>query len=600
MLDFECMPLFQNNRRLKDWLLEKRLRMILAGFLTVAVPLVGLTIYVYAQVVAEFKQTILEENEAFFTLAVNLLEGDITTDIANGKIFADRPLLIDAIERDDEQSVRQHLRSLVENSNTIERAAVTTTKAVLLADYPDDPSVAGKDFSHRDWYHGISREWQPYVSDFYLREAEPKRYLFSIAVPVKDSAGTVVGILLIQPKANYLKNILGGIRIGKGFIYAVDKKGNLIYHPDYSLDRIVDFSAVPAVGKVKKGISGVEKGLDPISNEVVISEFRPAKWGWGVVMQRPEKEVFHRAEEIVFGLFLLAGGFLVLGGIVAYNGMTLMFSLQRLSLELREKESREREAKEKLTAELEERKRTEDKLANALAELGRTNIELEQFAYIASHDLQEPLRKISSFAELLEKRYRGQLGEDADRYIHYVVDGASRMRTLIHEMLAYSRLGRGEMKVIPADCNKILSRVLYDMDKAIEDSGAVVTYDALPTIPADEVQIGQVFQNLISNAIKFRRDEPPRIHVSARHEGDTWLFSVSDNGIGMDPAFFDRIFVMFQRLHTRAEYPGTGIGLAACKKIIERHGGVIWVESELGKGSTFHFRLPERRGGEEA
>jgi light-regulated signal transduction histidine kinase (bacteriophytochrome) len=192
------------------------------------------------------------------------------------------------------------------------------------------------------------------------------------------------------------------------------------------------------------------------------------------------------------------------------------------------------------------------------------------------------------------------LGEDADRYIHYVVDGAARMRTLILEMLAYSRLGRGEMKVAPADCNKILERVLSDMDRSIEESGAVVTHNGLPTIIVNNVQIGQVFQNLISNAIKFRGNEPPRIHISARQEGTEWIFAVRDNGIGMEQAFFDRIFIMFQRLHTRAEYPGSGIGLAACKKIIERHGGVIWVESEPGKGSTFYFRLPEGRGGEEA
>ncbi|NJD55447.1 MAG: hypothetical protein FIA94_03470 [Nitrospirae bacterium] len=346
-------------------------------------------------------------------------------------------------------------------------------------------------------------------------------------------------------------------------------------------------------------MSGVERGRDPFSNEEMLSAYRPMKWGWGVVMQRPAREVFQRAGEIVFGLFLLAGAFLVIGGTVAYKGMTLMFSIQRLSLELRKKEALEREAKEKLKTELEEHRRTGDKLAQTLTELERSNNELEQFAYIASHDLQEPLRKIGSFTQLLEKRYGGQMGEDADRYIHYVVDGAARMQTLINEMLAYSRLGKGKVTFAPADCNNIIERVLSDMDKIIEESGAVVTHDALPTITANDLQLGQVLQNLISNAIKFRRDEPPRIHISARREGHDWLFAVSDNGMGIEPAFFDRIFLMFQRLHTREEYPGTGIGLAACKKIIEGHGGGTWVESDFGKGSTFYFRLPERRGEEE-
>ena len=596
MVNFEGMQLFHNSRSMKDWLLESRSRMILAGFLTVAMPLVGLTMYIYAQVVAEFRKVILEENQTFFNLAVSLLEEKINTDISNGKIFADRPLLIEAIKRNAEPAVRWHLKSLIEHSNTIERAVVTTPEAVLLADYPEAPDVASMDFSRRDWYHGISRDWRPYVSDFYIRAAKPKRYVSSIAIPVKDNSGAVVGILVLQPRADYLKNILGDIRIGNGFIYAVDKKGHLIYHPQYTLDRVIDFSAVPAVDKTKRGMSGVETAVDPFTNEEMVLAFRPLKWGWGVIMQRPGREVFHRAGEIVFGLFLLAGNFLVIGGIIAYKGMALMFSIQRLSLELLEKESREREAKENLKTELEEHRRTEEKLAKTLAELERSNNELEQFAYIASHDLQEPLRKIGGFAELLEKRYKGHLGEDADRYIHYVVDGASRMRTLIHELLTYSRLGRGEMKVVLADCNNILERVLADMEKTIGESDAVVTTDALPAIMADAVQIGQVFQNLIGNAIKFRGDEAPRIHVSAKHEGSTWIFSVRDNGIGIEPAFFERIFAMFQRLHTKAEYPGTGIGLAACKKILERHGGNIWVESALGKGSTFYFRLPGERG----
>jgi light-regulated signal transduction histidine kinase (bacteriophytochrome) len=322
------------------------------------------------------------------------------------------------------------------------------------------------------------------------------------------------------------------------------------------------------------------------------------KWGWGLVMQRPQKEVFQRAREIALGLISLAAAFLVLGGIAAYKGAGLLFSSHRLSLELREKEIYEREMKEKLRTELDEHMRTTQKLADTMAELARSNMELEQFAYVASHDLQAPLRNITSFIQLLEQRYKDSLDQEAEKYMHYIVDGAIRMQTLINDLLAYSRLGTRGKPFLQIDCNKVLDRVLADLDKSIKSCGALVTYDALPTVTADELQLGQVFQNLVGNAVKFCRDTQPRIHISARRGADGWLFSVSDNGIGIEEEFFDRIFVMFQRLHTQAEYPGTGIGLAVCKKIVERHGGRIWAESEVGNGSTFYFTIPDRQAGE--
>jgi signal transduction histidine kinase len=583
---------------LKKWLLEKRWRILLAGFLTVSLPLVGLTIYVYLQVISQFKQLGIEENRTFFDLAAYHLEEKINDDISAGTIFAARPELIKALDKGDRNSARVHLRGLLKNLTTIERAAITLPEGVMLAEYPENPEAAGVDFSSRDWYQGVSKEWVPYVSDFFLGEVPPRRYLFVIAVPIRDQSGQISGVLVLQPKDDYLKNVLSPMRIGRSFIYAVDRRGNLIYHPEYHLDRIVDFSTMPAVDKVKRGITGTERGLDPLHNEPVISTFRPMKLGWGLVMQRPVKEVFLRAREIAVGLYLLATAFLVLGGIAAYKGAGLLFSSYRLSLELREKEIFEREMKEKLRTELGEHLRTGRKLAQTMAELERSNKELEQFAYVASHDLQEPLRKIASFIGLLEERYKDSFDREAVKYLHYVVDGAKRMQALINDLLAYSRLGTKGNPFLRTDCNKVLDRVLEDLDKPIKSRGADITYDALPTLVADELQLGQVLQNLIGNAVKFCSDSQPRIHISAARGDDEWIFSVRDNGIGIKEDFFDRIFVMFQRLHTQTEYPGTGIGLAVCKKIIERHGGRIWAESEVGKGSTFYFTIPDRQASE--
>ncbi len=232
-------------------------------------------------------------------------------------------------------------------------------------------------------------------------------------------------------------------------------------------------------------------------------------------------------------------------------------------------------------------------LERSVAELGRSNAELQQFAYVASHDLQEPLRMVSSYTQLLAKRFKGKLDADADDFIGFAVDGAARMQKLIQDLLAYSRVSTRDMDRQTTSMETVLGYAADNLQVIMKEAEAVVTHDPLPSVKGDERQLTQLVQNLVSNAIKFRREQPPRIHVSAKRLDTEWLFSVQDNGIGIDLQYADRIFVIFQRLHNREEYPGTGIGLAICKKIAERHGGRIWVESESGKGSTFFFTLPD-------
>ncbi|AIT78667.1 hypothetical protein JI59_01990 [Novosphingobium pentaromativorans US6-1] len=225
-------------------------------------------------------------------------------------------------------------------------------------------------------------------------------------------------------------------------------------------------------------------------------------------------------------------------------------------------------------------------------ELQRSNAELEQFAYVASHDLQEPLRMVANYVELLSQRYKGQLDERADKFIHYASDGARRMQQLVSDLLAYSRVGSQGKQPAPVEANAVVDRIMHTLQRRLAETGGTVERGDLPRVMGDEVQLGQLFQNLIGNALKFRGEEPPRVLVQAEREGRLVRFAVRDNGIGMDMRFAERIFQMFQRLHERAAFEGSGIGLAIAKRIVERHGGTIWVDSEPGRGTVFFFTLP--------
>ena len=296
-------------------------------------------------------------------------------------------------------------------------------------------------------------------------------------------------------------------------------------------------------------------------------------------LRTEEADRSSRSTRIMIGVGGILGiGFLCLAGAIVWQEM--------------QQRSRAEEAVHKLNDELEQRvaDRTAE-LAERAKDLARSNSELQQFAYVASHDLQEPLRMVASFTQLLAKRYAEQLDNDARDFINYAVDGATRMQTLISDLLSYSRVGTQGKPLIPTESEAVLTKVLESIKYAIEESGAVISHDPLPRVMADPLQLGQLFQNLLTNAIKFRGENPPRVRISAERRGENWKISVRDNGIGIAQEHADRIFVIFQRLHTKTEYPGTGIGLAICKKIVERHGGRISIEPSPGGGTTFCFTI---------
>jgi signal transduction histidine kinase len=316
--------------------------------------------------------------------------------------------------------------------------------------------------------------------------------------------------------------------------------------------------------------------------DVVLADYNVGKW------RGTEALNILREEGLDIPLILVSRA---LGDVTAVEcikqGVTdyvLKDSLARLSMALRgalkEKDAREH------------RKKTQASLAQKVEELARSNADLEQFAYVASHDLQEPLRMVSAYTQLLAERYRGKLDEQADKYIHYAVDGAARMQSLIQDLLAFSRVGRQGTTLASTDCNQVVEQAVENLRAAILETSALVTHGSLPLLVANGSQLQQVFQNLIGNALKFRGTHTPIIQISARKQGTEWLFAVADNGIGISAEHAESVFIIFNRLHTRTEYPGNGIGLAICKKIVERHGGRIQAVPYDGGGTVFNFTLP--------
>jgi signal transduction histidine kinase len=341
----------------------------------------------------------------------------------------------------------------------------------------------------------------------------------------------------------------------------------------------LDTPRLPAA-MVARGVTGITEGVD-YRGRPVLADLRPVPDSpWFLITKIDRDEVYAPIHERALYIGFMAAALIVLAG-------TAIGFMWR-----RETAAYYRKLYEIESLRLEEHQVADERLSKTNTDLMRSNKELEQFAYIASHDLQEPLRMVASYLQLLEQRYKGKLDQNADEFIGYAVDGAVRMQRMINDLLDYSRVGTRGDAFAPVDCNAVLEQAMANLRLKIRESGAVVTHDPLPVVQADAAQLVQVFQNHLSNSIKFRGKTEPVIHVSAEHKENEWLFSVRDNGIGFDPVYADKIFTIFQRLHTATRYPGSGIGLSICKKIIERHGGRIWASSEPGKGAIFHFTIP--------
>ena len=459
-----------------------------------------------------------------------------------------------------------------------------------------------------------------------------------LAYPVRDEKGNFVGVVFAALDLSWLNQLLARADLpDRTTLTAIDRSGTVVLrypdrdgrHPGESLNR------VPSVAKMLSGNKeGTGKGfeLDSVKRIYAYAPLNRTEAladSWILVGIPADAALAPAYRTLAVNLIYLSlvtvlavgaawfgGDFFILqkvrdlvgatrrvaaGDLKARTGtrydegelgeLAHAFDDMAQSLEQRVAERERAEAQLKVVNES-----LEQRVAKRTNELKRSNEELEQFAYVASHDLQEPLRMVTSYMQLLRQRYQGKLDGHAEEFIGFALEGAERMQRLIVDLLSYSRVGTKAKALVQTDLNEVLQRALRNLTVAIEESGANINSAPLPLLPGDGVQLTQLFQNLIANAIKFRADRPLEIRIGAQQESGFWHLTVSDNGIGIPKKDFERIFIIFQRLHTREKYPGTGIGLSICKKIVERHGGRIWVESEEGKGTSFHFTLSSEPG----
>ncbi len=553
----------------KEWILQRRWRIIVSGIFITALPLLGLALIMHFQITAALEERIIKETQWFAKTSSRHLEVSLGHEISLGRLFVTRPSLLTAINRGDKNEMARHLRTLVDSTHTLERATIVSKEGTVMAVYPKIANLIGKNFAHRDWYKGVSKNWTPYVSEFFLSAApQPHSYLFTISLPFKDSDNGILGILVLSPTTDYIQEALLGVDIGKGVIYVVDKKGSLIYHPRYTVDKIIDFSKVPIVQKVVKGLDGVERTLDSLGKEPAISAYHPVTpWGWGVVVEKPVAVILAPVRKITLWLAALTGSMLFLGGFFAYRWAEILFESQKLTRDL---------------------KHYADKLATA-------NKELESFSYSISHDLRSPLRAIDGFSRILLKEYGGNVDSEGKRLLDIVRTNAQRMGQLIDDLLAFSRVGRSEMKLSEINMEELASKVCEELNAGVAGKTPQCEVGSLPPAYGDRAMMRQVIFNLLANAIKFTRTrEEARIEMGGREDGAENVYYVKDNGVGFDAQYGHKLFGVFQRLHDMDEFEGTGIGLSIVKRIVEKHDGRVWAEGALNEGATFYFALPKR------
>jgi signal transduction histidine kinase len=472
------------------------------------------------------------------------------------------------------------MRSVPQDLPQIERLFLADVTGTLKADVPELPGARGTNFAYREWFQGVSRDWRPYVSPVYTRAAPPRLNVFAVVVPIRNAAGHAVGILVLQIRVESLLQWVETIGIGsEEFIYLVDSKGQLAFHSKHrNQEKIVSLAGTPIVEKLRRGERGVETGFDPAEREDSIIAYAAVPgYGWGVVAQQPTRSSLAlAARDEQLRRLLIGYGFILL--LCAAS----IFLASRIAIARKHAEEDRR-----MKTELERR------VAERTHQLDAANKELEAFSYSVSHDLRAPLRSIDGFGQALLEDCASRLDDQGRHYLQRIRGSTQHMGQLIDDLLKLSRATRAEIRREPVDLTQMAQTVTAELRRA--EPGRQVELQVQDGMIAngDLRLLRIVLENLLSNAWKFTsRVEHPRIEMSSFQDGaGQHTYYVRDNGVGFDMAYIDKLFGAFQRLHSPADFPGTGIGLATVQRIIHRHGGRVWAESEVGKGASFYFTL---------
>ncbi len=548
--------------------------------LLVSAAIIGNTVHSYREIDSELTSVALSRREAVAQLTSVILAEKFGRVVDIAISLATRPRVHELVAEGKWVEASGFLRAVPRDLPHIERLFLADVGGTLKADVPTLPGVRGVNFASREWFQGVSRGWRPYVTPVYTRAAVPRLKVFAVAVPVKNATGGVVGILVLQIRVESLLEWVEAVGIGPdGFIYIVDSKGQVAFHSKRrNREGIVDLSGMPVVERLRREGHGVETEFDPVEREDSIVAYAAVPgYGWGVVAQQPTRAALGlmvRDEQ----LRQLLTGY----GLILLLCAAAIFLASRIAIARRRSEEDRR-----MKAELEQR------VVERTAELEVANKELEAFSYSVSHDLRAPLRSIDGFGQALLEDCANRLDDQGRHYLQRIRGSTQRMGQLIDDLLKLSRAARAEIRREPADLSQMAQVVIAELRRAEPDRQVEFHVQDGMIADGDLRLLRIVLENLLSNAWKFTsRTAHARIEMASFPDGTGGhAYYVRDNGVGFEMAYVDKLFGAFQRLHTPADFPGTGIGLATVQRIIHRHGGRAWAESEMGKGANFYFTL---------
>jgi signal transduction histidine kinase len=562
--------LFASFRRL-SWSHAATLSLVFAAIIVIAVQS-------YRSIDRELTEAVLSKNAALAELATVTLSEKLDRLVDISVSLAARVRFRQLIGEGKWVEASHILARVRTDFPFVDRITLNDVEGTLKADIPVVPEAMGRNFSERDWYKGVSREWKPYVSNVYRRLVGPVLNVFGVVVPIRHEDGKVLGTLLLQVRLDTLFEWTRDVDIGReGYLYVVDRTGRVAFHPRLALQGdFVELSAVPAVRLALEGRKGVEVAADPGASEESVRAYEPVrKYGWAVVAEQPARTAFATRNQQLNQLLLaysLTGLFCILA---AY--LTLRIIIER----------RRGEEDRRMKAELERL------VAERTAQLETSNKELESFSYSISHDLRSPLRAIDGFSRILTEDYGDRLDDEGRRLLGVVRDNGRKMGELVDDLLGFSRLSREPLSTAAIDMKRLVGEVLGELQVSGEKPPRLVL-GALPPARGDATLLKQVWANLLGNATKFSgRREQPVVEVSGHEDGTESVYCVKDNGAGFDMRYYDKLFGVFQRLHSEAEFSGSGVGLAIVQRIVTRHGGRVWAEGKVDEGAAFYFSLPK-------